>query len=202
VTLGASHLIETPTNTQYAKPYSVLVTDGNSNPVTGAKVELNIYPTRYQKGFYVHVFDEQDNCVGWGKFLTINSVNGDDDSDKACENEDLNRNGILNAGEDYNDNGTLDPGNTATVPKTVTTDESGFAFFHVTYAREFTWIEVQLEARVTVAGSEGSSTAKFFLPGIASDFDDCKVPPPGIVSPEGQATTCSCNEDTDLTCPL
>jgi hypothetical protein len=87
----------------------------------------------------------------------------------------------------------------------VTTDETGFALFDVEYAREFTWVEIQLEARVTVAGSEGASTATFFLPGLADDFNDCDVSPPGQVSPYGVATTCSCDEaadPTDPTCPI
>ena len=37
VTLGTSHLIATPLPTQYAKPYSVLVTDANGNPVANAR---------------------------------------------------------------------------------------------------------------------------------------------------------------------
>jgi hypothetical protein len=195
VILGTSHLLEARSATQYAKPYSVLVTDANSNPISGALVELNIFPTRYQKGFYALAFDEDGNCVGWNKFPTVN------DEDRACENEDINRNGVLDAGEDTNSNGTLQPGNVATTdPSRVTTDATGFALFNVVYAKEFTWVEVELEARTTVAGSEASSKAHFFLPGLASDFDDCDISPPGQLSPYGLATTCSCDELTDPGC--
>jgi len=108
----------------------------------------------------------------------------------------------LDPGEDFNNNSRLDPGNVATVPPTVTTDASGFALFDVVYAREFTWVEVELEARTIVAGSEGSSQAIFFLRGAASDFNNCSVAPPGQVSPYGIATTCVCDERTDATCPV
>ena len=191
VTLGTSHLLTAPTSTQYAKPYTVLVTDANSNPIANATVELNIYPTRYQKGRYIHVFDDSDQCIGWGKPPVIIT----------CDNEDIDRNGILNPGEDFNNNGVLDPTNVAEVPTTVITDATGFAFFDVLYAREFTWVEVELEARTTVAGSEGASKAKFFLPGLEDDFNDCDVAPPGSVSPEGEAPTCSCDETVDPSCP-
>jgi Bacterial Ig-like domain (group 1) len=191
VKLGTSNLIQLLSDTQYAKPYSVLVTDANSNPVAGARVELNILPIRYQKGSYVPTVDENDACTGWSKNPTAVCLNEDQDS----------KNGILDPGEDFNGNGILDPGNIATVPTTVNTNATGFAFFDVVYAREFTWVEVQLEARATVAGSEASSTATFFLPGVASDFDDCDVSPPGQESPYGQAITCSCDELTDPTCP-
>lgn len=200
VKLGTGNLIQALSDTQYAKPYSVLVTDANANPIANARVELNISPARYQKGFYTLFFNESGVCIGWGKVLTVNGTVGDD-ADAACNNEDLNRNGILNPGEDINNNAILDPGNIATAPTTVITDTSGFALFDVVYAREFTWAEIQLEARTTVAGSEASSTATFFLPGLASDFDDCDVSPPGQVSPYGVATTCSCDDAVDPTCP-
>jgi hypothetical protein len=205
VKVGTGNLIQPLSDTQYAKPYVVLVTDANSNPVAGAEVELNVFPTRYQKGFYTRFYTENGTCTGWGQIVTINPSNGlgfADDTDRACDNEDLNRNGILNIGEDANNNSLLDPGNIATVPTQVTTDEDGFASFDVIYAREFTWVEVQLEARATVTGSEAASTAKFYLPGLASDFSDCDVAPPGVFSPYGQATTCSCDEAADTTCPM
>jgi hypothetical protein len=195
VTLGTSHLIEALSSTQYAKPYSVLVTDANSNPIQGARVELNMYPTRYEKGFYTLFFDEGGQCVGWGKVRTVA------DADRACENEDVNRNGLLNPGEDINSNDALDPGNVAQVPRQVVTDAAGFGLFNVLYAREFTWVEIELEARTTVAGSEASSKARFFLPGLASDFNDCEVSPPGQLSPYGLATTCGCDEQVDPACP-
>ncbi len=76
-------------------------------------------------------------------------------------------------------------------PSTVTTDTSGFAFFNVVYAKQYTWVEVALEARTVVAGTEGSSQAQFFLLGAASDFNDCTVSPPGQISPYGIAMTCA-----------
>ena len=166
-------------------------------------VELNLLATRYEKGFYVQVFVD-GSCVGWGKSVVIDPNSGfADDVDRACAQEDINRNGRLDPGEDVNNNGTLEPGNVATnVPADLTTNATGFAFFDVVYAREFTWVEVELEARVTVAGSEGSSTARFFLPGAAADFNNCDVSPPGRISPFGTATTCACDELVDPRCPM
>jgi hypothetical protein len=112
-----------------------------------------------------------------------------------CNNEDVNHNGVLDKSpfdEDTNHNGELDPENAASVPGHVVTDASGFAFFDVVYAREFnTWLEVDLRARATVTGSEGLSHAVFFLPGLASDFTNCNVAPPGVVSPYGMAAMCT-----------
>jgi hypothetical protein len=178
------------------------VNDANGNPVAGATVELNVIPTRYEKGLYVLSFNSANRaCVGWVKFRTVQGNLSPDDADSACGNEDVNLNGILNPGEDRNNNGRLDPGNAATVPRTVTTDATGFALFDVLYAKQFTWVEIDLEARASVAGSEGLSRARFFLNGIVSDFNNCTVAPPGVISPYGTAATCSCDERTSPICP-
>src|SRR5262249_35087431 len=158
---------------------SVLVTDANGNQIANATVELSVVPSRYEKGFYTQVFDAKGACVGWGKLLTIQGNRDPDDADQACNNEDVDHTGLYSTAKDHNHNGRLDPGNVATAPTAVTTDASGFAFFDVVYAREFTWVEVILEARTIVAGSEGSSRAIFFLPGVASDFNNCLIAPPG-----------------------
>ncbi len=199
VTLGTSHLISDLDDTRYAKPFSVLVTDVNGNPIQGADVELNVFPARYKKGFYFP-FETTSGCV-WGKVLSVsrvNTFNFEDDNDRACENEDINRNGIIEAGEDINNNGELDPENPASVPVQVTTDESGFGIFDITYARQFTWTTVELEARTVVAGSEAFSKSTFELPGLATDFNNCQIEPPGRLSPYGQAKSCICDELTEV----
>jgi hypothetical protein len=202
VTLGTGNLLQAASNTLYAKPYSALVNDANGNPIAGAKVEINVFPIRYEKGFYTLFFDEDGNCTGWGKVRTIRSTNPlADDADQACTNEDVNRNGLLNPGEDINNNGALDPDVPVTVPTVVTTDSTGFATFDIVYPKDRTWVEIELEARATVAGSEASARTRFFLPGLASDFNNCQVSPPGHLSPYGLATTCGCDELADPLCP-
>jgi adhesin/invasin len=163
VVLGTANNVVTLSTTQYALAYSVLVTDANGSPIANTSVTLSIPPTQYRKG----------PCGN--------------PNPPTCPSEDSNRNGILDPGEDTNNNGNnngiLDPGNVATVPTTVTTNTTGFAFFDVVYAQEFAGlVEVELNARTVVVGSEGSSQARFFLPGA------CIVPP---VAPFGVGTTCT-----------
>lgn len=224
IVLGTDNLVQPLPDAKYAKRYVALVTDANGNPIEGAKVELNLYPTRYQKGFYVPTYDADGKFVIWSKFLTIiaSPPNVPDDSDRACDNEDddkdgvldnledINGNGLLDAGEDLNGNGVLDedtngngvldPRNVAEIPTSVPTDATGFAPFDITYARDETWVEVQIEARVSVVGSEASTQATFFLPGLLSDFNVENVAPPGSTSPFGTATTCNCDELTNSAC--
>jgi hypothetical protein len=197
VILGTGNTVQVVSDTHYGKPYAALVTDANSNPIAGARVELNAFPIRYEKGFYTRFFNQSGACTGWGKVRTVSPLSippNPDNTDQACNNEDLNRNGILNPGEDINNNGRLDPGNVAAVPTSLTTNASGIAEFIVTYQKDRTWVEVEIEARATAAGSEGFNRARFFLPGLANDFTNCDVSPPGQLSPYGLATTCGCDE--------
>jgi adhesin/invasin len=185
ITLGNGNEIVVPNTTVFHMPFVVLVTDANSNPVPNTTVELNLIPLRYRTGTLFQIFID-GNFEEWGR-----------DIDDTCPNEDLltgdsskDRNGILDddgtcSGEDANCNGILDPGNVASVPGTVTTDANGFAEFNVEYPQNHNhWVEVELEARTTVAGSESSTTMSFFLEGLASDFET-EPPPPGVTSPFG-----------------
>ena len=154
VVLGTANQVQPLSPTQYALPYSVLVTDANGTPVANAIVALDIVPTQYRKGI---CGTPTITCPNEDGLFDPNLTNGIRD---------------LNPDEDINGNNSLDPGNVAAVPTTVSTDATGFAFFDVVYAQEFAGlVEVDLNASTVVVGSERSSQARFFLPGA------CIVPP-------------------------
>jgi len=189
VKLGTGNQIQSQSSTQYAQPYSVLVTDANGNAVGDAVVELEILSIQYRKGQYLtSTIDPSALGCQW---VLSDSLLIVDPTRRlpiiTCNNEDLNLNGILDSGEDINHNGILDPGNVATpVPSIVTTDATGFGFFAVVYAKEFAgWVQVEVRARTVVAGSETLSQESFFLLGLSSDFSACKVSPPAQLSPFG-----------------
>ena len=188
ITLGTGNQIEEPNTTTYRYPYSVLVTDSAGGPVANAEVALSVVPTAYYKGSYA-----------WNGTLWVTTP-----PTGPCYNEDLDLNGIYDASvdNDENANGLLEPGNVVTIdidaayvvtstPPVAKTDSSGFAYFYITYAQEYAnWIDVDLTARATVAGSESSNTASFNLDGLASDFTQETVSPPGFYSPYGTARRC------------
>lgn len=191
IVLGTGNTVDTSGGaTIYRLPYSVLVTDAGGNPpVAGTKVSLVVEPIAYQKG--VHVF-----APPWSPVYFINSASKQPPvSGFGCLNEDANRNGILDSGEDFNSNNNLDPGGVASVPASVSTDENGFAAFSITYQRDRAyWIQVRLTAIVTVAGTENREQQTFVLPGAASDFSSATVAPPGQISPYGTAANCAESE--------
>ena len=114
-----------------------------------------------------------------------------------CVNEDVNRNGILNAGEDTNGNGSLEPGLPVIIigsgsSATLTTDSTGSAAFTLQYAENFApWVATRITARASVGGTESSAGMNYFLAGSSDDFANQSVAPAGVVSPYGVATSCT-----------
>lgn len=179
-------------DTRYALPYSVLVTDVEGNGVQGATVDLQAIPEFYYKGFYVVALDQEGELV-WVPIRTTGP----------CINEDLNRNGLLDPGEDDagtgNDSGTLEPGNVISVVSPQSTDADGFALFQMPYAQQFAnWVDVRLEARGAVAGSEAASRELVTLPINALELLDTDSVPPGVTSPFGVSGDCTCSIEDEL----
>lgn len=181
VRLGTDNLVggTAPIDT---KTYVAIVTDAAGNAVVGTQVRFALRPSRYSKGFYT--FNAVTNR--WDQTITV-----------TCLNEDKNFNGILDVppavlvSEDFNGNGSLDPGNVATVTATASTDPSGVANALITYAKDHaTWVEDVLEARTGVVGNDPPALVTFVLPGLASDYIG-PVAPPGVISPYGTGLVCN-----------
>ena len=175
IILGTGNEILEPNETVYDLPYSAIVTDAAGNPAPDASFNLSAFPLRYFKGRYV-----VDAVTG--EIFPQYSVPG------GCPNEDLNRNGILDAGEDANNNGRLEPGNVATVPRSPALSPDGTVQFNLRYPQDRgNWITLELRARAAVSGTEATEIASFRLPISEDDADN----PPGPVSPYGVAASCS-----------
>ena len=75
---------------------------------------------------------------------------------------------------------------------TAVTDASGIAQAVITYPKDHArWAEYLLEARTGVNSNDPPTVATFFLVGLASDYSDKNVSPPGETSPYGVAGVCS-----------
>jgi hypothetical protein len=163
-------------DTTYEKEFAVQVTDANGAAVANKSVTLAVVPQFYRKGRLAYDGTEWD-------YATVSQ----------CANEDTNLNGRLDAGEDFNNNGTLQPGGPVSLSRaTVTTDASGLATFMVQYGENYAlWIGVQIVATTTVGGTESSATMNYLLLGSASDYTNKAVAPAGAISPFGTRTSCS-----------
>lgn len=146
----------------YSKALGVIVTDNAGNPVSGKQVDFTVRPTHYSKGFLLH------NGTEWYK----------NSSDPTCPSEDLNQNGWLNDGEDFNNSGFLEPTNSTTITGNATTDESGKVVVNITYPQNHGWWEtVEITAQVTVNGTEYIEKMRMQLPVLTSDLTSDSSPP-------------------------
>jgi hypothetical protein len=184
ISIGTGRLIEAPEQSSYAKEFSVFVTDPDSNPVPNALMTFAAPPVKftdggeYRKGFWR--YDEDNNI--WLQVITAN-----------CANEDVDGNGILDVGEDTNNDGLLTPGNVVSIPSTSNTDDNGQTLINILYAKQFgAWVDVDISVKAESAGSESSESQEFPLPVAATDLVDDASPPPS--SPYGESSSCI---DTD-----
>ena len=171
VRLGTDNLVGStpPVNN---KTWIAIVTDASGNAVAGATVRFSLRPGRYRKGFYT----VPGGATAW-QLTNLNAT---------CANEDLNFNGILDPGEDINLSRALEPGGIATVTASAVTNASGIATAVVTYPKDHaSWTEVILEARTGVVGNDPPTVSTFFLEGLASDYTNITLAPPGQFSPYG-----------------
>jgi len=183
VVVGSNGLISTGTdNLTYIKKYVVVVSDAAGNAVSNAQISASVFPTYYYKGTW--------NVVGdaWA------SSNALGNRSLACPNEDLNKNGVLDAGEDSNVNGRLDP----RIPLTLTrlnsgvTDANGMGQLQIEYPKSFgSWVDVDLTVSVLVSGSEGRWIQSIaHLPVAADEVNAVDADPAFVDSPYGTTPSC------------
>jgi hypothetical protein len=181
ISLGTGRLIEAPEQSSYSKGFSVFVTDPDSNPVPNANMTFSAPPVKFsdggvfRKGFWS--YDEVNDI--WLQVITA-----------ICPNEDVDGNGILDAGEDTNGDGQLTPGNVASIPAIGLTDENGQMLVDINYAKQFgAWVDITIAVNGESSGSEASETQNFSLGVAASDLTDEASPPPS--SPYGVGLNCN-----------
>jgi hypothetical protein len=173
ITAGTGNTLTSSSNTTYQQDYTVVVNDASGNPVPNVTITAAVFPTRYRKGYYTY---DAVTAKSWARTIA-----------GTCLNEDVNKDGVLDAGEDSNGNGILDPGIPVAVTTSATTDANGLAKVSLIYPRDRGgWIEIQLTIRGSVSGTESTyQTPAYFLPLLATDLTDQTTPPPGVMSPYG-----------------
>lgn len=177
VSVGTDSLIEVVGQT-YVKTYTVQVVDSSGLAKAGVQVSPSVDLTRYFKGTW--------NVVG-DKWVRSQLA--------TCDNEDLNRNGVLQVysngnREDANLNGALDPRKADVAISFVgssTTNSDGQVKLKLTYLQNAaSWIEYNiLVAAGGVAGTEGRTNYLDLLPVPAAAISDTDVMPAFQSSPYG-----------------
>ncbi len=204
VTIGTSNEINIkPLGTQYALPFIVQVADGSGTPLENATVELSIRPIEYTKGYMVLVneggFEYAPEIENWSAHHWAMWGYSID-----CDSEDLNGNRLLDAGEDNNNNGSLDPQDPAALAAiddedyatisggSVTTDKNGSGYFEMLYpASNSLWSYVEITARAEALGAEADDSFRTSLPLPTTEITADDEIPANHISPYGTDRDCS-----------
>lgn len=179
IAIGQSNTIiaDLGSPTIYEKEFSVYVTDANGVAAANRAITISVYPRKYGKGYLAYnEVQEQWDYV----------------QNTRCDNEDINRNGILDAGEDVNGDGILWPGLPVIISASnLTTDSNGYGGFKMRYGKNYAWwLDTQITAKALVGGTESSVTLNYSLEMLTADAK-IKSDPPNKVSPFRIATSCS-----------
>lgn len=199
--IGTGNDIFSPTTATHAQEWNIIVTDSVGNSVENTPIQVSLRSLFYKKGFLF-----ADTTAGQWVFDISNRP------PIACPDEDVNRNGILEMPEDLNGSGQMEAGNVATVapvlptapaddPCTsagaggteveVLTNSQGIARVCVIWPQNFSWwVDAQIEALSTVAGSESSQAQTFTLSALATDIQNINASPPNQTSPFGTTQDC------------
>jgi len=171
----------------YIKKFVVLVVDAAGQAKADVQITPSVDLTSYIKGYY-------DGPSLWnrGASPVPGSVGF---LGPTCGNEDTNRNGVLESGEDFNGNGQLDPRKSDVAISIVgssKTDSTGVAILQLQYPKNVaTWVNFSiLVAASGVSGTEGRATWIGNLPADAASFKSPDTPA-FVVSPYGVAAVCT-----------
>lgn len=199
ISIGTDNTVSSgATGLTYIKRYVVLVVDSAGNPKSDVQITPSVDLGGYGKGEYFY-FDAPTNS--WLKTLRA-----------TCANEDLNRNGVIDTGEDVNINQQLDPRKSdvaITLLGSTKTDANGVAVLQLEYPKNIaSWVKY----KITVSAAGVLSPPAYYPLGIpvplpsslASDLSTydwlpidttaltTKVPPPAfVVSPYGISSSCT-----------
>ena len=166
---GTGNVITKPSDSTYAKEFSIIVTDSSGNAVPNQQLNVAVSSIGYRKGYWVPSPPAPETFKIWIPSGTLPPVVWTEP--QGCVSEDANFNGILDSGEDINGDGQLTPGNFAVVPGVVTSDENGIVSFNVTYPQDVgSWLDVRLQVSGFAAGTENVSFREYDLPTAADDL--------------------------------
>jgi len=210
ITIGSSNKLEPiGNNTQYSVPYVVQVADGGGAALAGAKVRLSIEPILYRKG-RMELVDADGKTLAFFSSDTTKFAAKDWSSNTSrsitCLKEDTNGNRILDAGEDLNGNGTLDPQDPAIIMPVaeslelptletngvLTTDATGSGYFNVVYpVTNAAWAQIRVVARAQALGVEAEDTYVTMLNSDVNEVGNPSADPVNKYSPYGTVLVCS-----------
>ena len=197
VTIGSNaEILVGPNNLTYQRRFVVLVVDASGRAKGNVDIVPSIDLDTYYKGQYVR---ESKWFQGYrtGGNPPVQPFDG-----FACPNEDKNRNGVNEAGEDANMNGSLEPRKSDVAISLIggaKTKDDGTAIVQIEYPQNVaSWLKVNILVSATgISGTEGRATWTELLP-VPTSALSAESAPPFVVSPYG--TAISLDRSSDAPC--
>lgn len=168
----------------YSLSYVVQVVDASNQPISGSTVTPAVDIPRFYRGIYlgsgawapgIYV---RSGTAGAYTYALSSSV-----AMQSCDNEDINRNNVLEDGEDLNNSQALEPYKASvTITPTTTgsdvTDAYGKAYFTLQYGQNYaSWEDVVMTFTTTVEGTEGHTSYATGLPVPSATLSQTADPP-------------------------
>ncbi len=157
----------------YIKKFVVLVVDSSGQAKANVQVTPSVDLISYRKGFY------KKESAEW----VFGYVSG------WCLNEDENRNGVLEDGEDINTSGQLDPRKSDVAISMIgsgLTDSYGVAILQIQYPKNVaTWVNYRILVSASgVSGTEGRAQWNSVLSAAVGEYSGA-ASPSFMISPYG-----------------
>jgi hypothetical protein len=187
ITLGDNNLLEKGNfGLTYIKKFDVAVADAAGNAVANASVSASVDITHYGKGgfgyastsgsvtgTYQITLDNPPNITTDVSSTAVGVVPSLSTGNVWCVNEDTNRNGFLDTGDDRNGNGKLEPRKADVILSFVgsnTTASNGRMTIQVEYPQNVaTWLSYTVKVTTNVAGSEGTDQKSYITSFVKGD---------------------------------
>lgn len=192
VSIGDDNLLQKGSGT-YIKRFTVTVADSAGRAVANAPVDISVDLTHYGKGSFTYSYKANGTAVFALSVVPLDlraaypSISTDPATLKErvwCPNEDANRNGNVDSGD--NVNGSLDGNGQPTLeprksdlivsydsPTVTATNASGILVIKVEYSQRFaTWLAYNVRVTANVSGSQGMAERLFVTNYVEGDDEN------------------------------
>jgi hypothetical protein len=180
VSIGDDNVLSAGQGT-YIKRLTLTVADSAGRAVPNAPVDISVDLPHFGKGLFLQpvTFPPTDLTAYYP--VSPDAVPDDAAGRSWCRNEDINRNGSVDPGENVNhsidtsNQETLEPRKSDLIisyadPAVTTTNASGILIIKVEYSQRFaTWLAYRIRATANVAGSQGMAERLFVTKFIDTD---------------------------------
>jgi hypothetical protein len=177
ITLGDNNLLAKGNNDlTYIKQFDIAVADAAGNAVANAAISASVDIGYYGKGTFAGLYPGQTLADSFSPANASTPIDNSVDPGTErvwCLNEDTNRNGAVDSGEDINGNRTLEPRKADVILSFVgsnVTNAAGRMTIQVEYPQNVaTWLTYTVRATTSVAGSEGLVSKSYITTYVDGD---------------------------------